>query len=208
MTTTDLAVPEQGGALAPVPTTSVAALVAGYEADLNHCMTLAAKIVDTEIVPPSFWPPVAVAIGDEVKILKAWEWDPRRKHPKESPEDYAWRRRIAGATTGGVIHVGATLGHTSYYQSITGIYFVGGRPALMSEEMRSQVLGAGHYLRVVTRTVTLAVVEARRRGEQDQPRQYPFGIEDAINAGYCPSMVRTLARTSGGRRRRAATRST
>ena len=181
--TTDVALPDDSRQLAVSP---VSQMVAGYAADLRQCMGVASEIVDTEIVPPSFWPSVAIVVGDETKVLKAWEWDPRRKHPRESVEDYQYRRHAAIATTGGVIHVGATLGHKSYYQSITGIYFVGGRPALMSEEMRAQVLHAGHHLRVTTRTPTIAVVEALRRGDKGEPRQYMFTIEQAEQAGYVP----------------------
>jgi hypothetical protein len=176
-----------GNVEAYVPSsTEISMRVAQYASDLQSCIGLATGIVDTEIVPSSFWPAPAVTLGDEVKILKSWEWDPRRKHPKESAEDYASRRRTATATTAGVIHVGATLGHVSYFQSISGIYFVGGRPALMSEEMRAQVIGAGHYIRPVKRTAECAVVACRRRGETCEPREYEFTIDDAERAGYVP----------------------
>lgn len=167
---------------------TIGGAVARYANEIGECMALATQIVDTPIVPAAYWPSVVIEVGGEARILKAWEWDPRRKHPRESAEDYAGRRQVAIATTGGVIHVGITLGHASYYQSISGIYFVGGRPALTSEEMRSAIIRAGHYFRVIERGDERAVVEVLRRGEKAEPRRYVFTMADAIRAGYVPGV--------------------
>ena len=181
--TVTVATPEPGTALALPEPSSVSATVARYADDLGHCLAFAARIVDTPIVPASFWPAVVVYTGDNATTLKSWEWDVRTRHPRESAEQFAARRDVAVATTGGTILLGGDL-DLPWSAAISGIYFVGGRPSLMAEQMRALVLSRGHYFRTVERTAERCIVEVKRRGDAGDPIRYEFTIEQAVRAGY------------------------
>ena len=164
------------------PTADVSSMVERYAADLGHCGKLAEQIVDTPFVPASMWS--APVLGEGGQTPKTWEWDYRRRHPRENDEAYAWRRGNAIATVAATIYTGATLG-LSWQAALSGIYVANGRTSLYAEQMRALVLAAGHRLDVIERGTEVCRVTAQRAGRPAQ--EFTYTIEDARRAGYIKS---------------------
>ena len=168
--------------VAPNLTADVSSMVERYAADLGHCGKLAEQIVDTPFVPASMWS--APVLGEGGQTPKTWEWDYRRRHPRENDEAYAWRRGNAIATVAATIYTGATLG-LSWQAALSGIYVANGRTSLYAEQMRALVLAAGHRLDVIERGTEVCRVTAQRAGRPAQ--EFTYTIEDARRAGYIKS---------------------
>lgn len=163
----------------------VSAQVARYAADLRGCSNFAEVIVDTPFVPASFWPAPVIHRGSQITTMKASGrdgWDFRRRHPHESDDDYAWRRRNAVATTAAVIYSGATLG-LSWQAAVSGIYVANGRTSLYAEQVRALVLAAGHDLQIRERTAQRCRLSVRRRGEKEFT-DFTYSMDEAIESGY------------------------
>ena len=188
MTTTDLAVPQQGGALAlalssPIP--PVSTVVAQYATDLQHCATFAEGIVDTPFVPAALWPAPVIQQGDEWITLKAsgkQGWDSRRRHPRETEEAFAWRRRNATATTAAIIYSGAIL-ELNWQAALSGIYVANGKTSLYAAQIRALILAHGHTFDIVEHTDEVCRVSVQRRGDA-KPTEFSFCMARAVRAGY------------------------
>jgi hypothetical protein len=169
----------------PASEATVSSVVATYATDLQHCASFAEAIVDTPFVPASLWPAPVIRTGDNVTALKASGrdgWDFRRRHPRESDEEFAWRRRNAVATTGAIVYSGANLG-LNWQAALSGIYVANGRTSLYAEQIRALILAAGHEFDIVERGDEQAIVSVRRRGESTST-EFTFTLERAIRAGY------------------------
>ena len=181
--TSGLALP--GSAAPALPDqTQITSAVAQYATDLRACADFADGIIDTPFVPASFWPAPVVNRGDQPVTLKAAGrdgWDFRRRHPAESDEAFAWRRRIAVATTAATVYSGAALG-LPWQAAISGIYVANGRTSLYAEQMRALILAAGHHFEYVHRGPDYCTVAVARRG--GDVTQFSFAMEEAIVAGY------------------------
>lgn len=186
MTSTDIAVPTAGQAVAlPSPSEAITAVVSQYATDLQHCAGFAEAIVDTPFVPAGLWPAPVVQRGDQIITLKASGrdgWDFRRRHPQESDEAFAWRRRNAIATTGAIVYSGANLG-LNWQAALSGIYVANGRTALYAEQMRALIQSKGHTFDIVERNAQRCTVSVMRRDEQ-RPTEFAFTMSEAITAGY------------------------
>jgi hypothetical protein len=186
MTSTDVAVPATGRDVSiPGPSASISTMVAQYATDLQHCAGFAEAIIDTPFVPAGLWPLVVLQRGDQVITLKATGrdgWDPRRQHPQETDDAFAWRRRNAIATTGAIVYSGAILG-LNWQAALSGIYVANGRTSLYAEQMRALILSDGHSFDILERGDHACRVSVQRRGDS-APTEFTFAMDEAIRAGY------------------------
>ena len=166
----------QGAAAAPFQPPSVTSVVVEWAQNMDACVQLADRIVDTELVPIAYWP--------LPKGVKAKDVMPRLPLMNEDQDSYQHRRRIAVATTAGVCYRGAELG-MSWPQAVASIYMVGGRPGLYAEAMVALVKARGHRIEVVERGRTRCELRTLRRGDTDW-QTFEYTIEDAEVAGYVP----------------------
>lgn len=185
-TTTDLAVPQQGGTLAlPLATESLSAVVERYASDLQHCAAFAEAIVDTPFVPAALWPAPVIQRGEEWVTLKASGrdgWDFRRRHPRETEEAFAWRRGNAKATTAAIIYSGATL-ELNWQAALSGIYVANGRTSLYAAQIRALILSKGHTFDVLERGDEVCRISVKRRDEA-RSTEFQFTMAQAVRAGY------------------------
>jgi hypothetical protein len=73
--------------------------------------------------------------------------------------------------------------HLPPMTALAHIHVVEGRPSLSAEMQRALVLKAGHELRIVETNSTRCVVDARRRGDDNQPTRVIWTMDDARKAG-------------------------
>lgn len=175
MTTTDLAVPQQSGPLAPTAPEQVTAALEHWVGGMVASVRGAEYIVDTPMCPDAFWP-----LPPGVTSCKA----PKQRIGNEDQDSYLARRKVAAYTLGSVVRYGLQLGLPPEV-AVQGIFTVGGRMSMYAEQMVALVKSQGHGHRVVERTRERCVVEVCRRGT-DEWHAYPFSLEDAVSAGYVP----------------------
>lgn len=177
MTTTELAVPDQGAALTTFTPTSPDQITAALEqwvGGMAASVQGAEYIVDTPMCPDAFWP---LPAGTKSKF-------PKQMLPNEDRDSYLARRRVAAYTLGSVVRYGLQLGLPPEV-AVQGIFTVGGRMSMYAEQMVALIKRHGHEHRVTERTATRCAVEVRRRGT-DRWIEFEFTIEQAIEAGYVP----------------------
>lgn len=181
---TELATREATG-LAPVVHESravanardISEIVGGWVRDIESCAAVAARVVRTELTPVSYWP-----LPPGVKLSDMPFGNPRRRHPRESPEDYRDRLAVATETAAGSIYTGAQLGLPSWNAALQGIDYIRGRQMLRGELVESLYLAAGHTLDLVERSATRACAVFTRRG--GKPVELSFTWDQAVQAGY------------------------
>ena len=173
---TELAVRDQGAALALVPTPSEAvhAALEQWVGGMAASVRGAEYIVDTPMCPDAFWP-----LPPNVKSKT-----PKQLLPGEDLETYRERRRVATYTLGSVVRYGLQLGMPPEV-AVQGIFTIGGRMSMYAEQMVALIKSQGHGHRVVERTRERCTVEVCRRGT-DEWHPYTFTFEDAVTAGYVP----------------------
>lgn len=162
----------------PTQASLVSDVVARWADDIESCAGLAARIIRTELVPVSYWP---LPFG--VKLWEMPDGNPRRRHPRETPEQYQDRLEVATATTAGSLYTGAQLGLQSWNAALQGIDYIRGRQSLRSEFIEALYLGAGHKFEVIERSPERAAVRLLRRGESKWAH-FEFTMKEAIDAGY------------------------
>jgi len=155
----------------------ISEIVGRWSADIESCAVLATRVVRTELTPASYWP-----LPPGVRINEMPAGNPRRRHPRESPEDYRDRLAVATETTAGSIYTGAQLGLPSWNAALQGIDYIRGRQSLRAELVESLYLSKGHALDMVERSATRACAVFTRRG--GKPQELSFTWEQAVTAGY------------------------
>lgn len=159
----------------PVGMPDGAAQIVAWANTANAAASLVERLIDTPFVPVSFWPlPPGVQIRDFP--------NPRVKHPRESPEEFALRRQGAGAAATAAMLHGGEIGY-SPLASLSAVYVVRGRPGLYAEAMAALVKSKGHELVVEELTNTRCVVRGRRKGDAEWQR-FSFDMARAEKAGY------------------------
>jgi hypothetical protein len=174
--TTEVAVPQQQGALSFVPTSpeQITAALEQWVGGMASAVRGAEYIVDTPMCPDSFWPTPPNTKTNAPKQLL----------PGETREAYLERRQVATRTLGAVVRYGLQLGLAPEV-AVQGIFTVGGRMSMYAEQMVALIKSHGHGHRVVERTAQRCVIEVCRKGA-DRWIQFEFTIEQAIDAGYVP----------------------
>jgi hypothetical protein len=149
--------------------------IVAWAGALNAAASLVERLIDTPFVPISFWPlPQNVNARDFP--------NPAMKHPRESPEEFAWRRQTACASASAAVLYGGQVGYDPLV-ALASIFVVRGRPGMYAEAMLALVKGAGHEIVLEDITDSRCAMRGRRKGEESWQR-FTFTMERARKAGY------------------------
>lgn len=158
--------------------TAITRQVLAWKEEIEACAFIAGQVVDTEMVPTSYWP-----LPRGVKNVRdCINQNPRIPQPNENEEAYAYRRRIALATTTGVVNASAGLG-IHWRTGLTGIDYVRGRQSMRAQLMAALFRRAGHRYRIVEESAQACILAVQLRGEAEESR-VEFTMAEALGAGY------------------------
>lgn len=177
--TTHRHVAQNGATVVPSPSEAVTQAIHEWVSGLGVAMQGAEYIVDTPACPDSFWP-----LPSGVKAWNIPDKNPKLRLPDESEESFGIRRRIAAQTAGFVVRYGLGLGLAPEV-ALNGIFIIGGRPSMYSEQMVALVKSHGHGHQVIERTAESCTIQVKHRND-DEWQRFTFTMDDAIQAGYVP----------------------
>lgn len=168
--------------------------ISQWVTDLGHAAQAAATIVDTPLCPDAWWP-----LPPGVKPWTVPDRNPRVPLRDEDLESFHRRRQVAISTGAVILTAAESLGLRTLAAATTGVYVVGGRPALYAETMLGMVHAAGWASRIVERSATRGAVAMWRRDEPESAaRTYEMTIDQAVAAGYVPGQGPNRGKDRGG----------
>ena len=160
---------------APAPSRIVA-----WVDSLSVALKASETIVDTPLCPDAWWP-----LPPNLTLKGVPGRNPRVPLPNEDRESYLARRTVAVSTGAVVLSAAESLGLDTMAAAITGVYVVGGKPALYAEAMLALLHTRGWRSRTVESSETRGAVALWRTDESpEDARTYSFTMEQAERAGY------------------------
>ena len=160
---------------APAPSRIVA-----WVDSLSVALKASETIVDTPLCPDAWWP-----LPPNLTLKGVPGRNPRVPLPNEDRESYLARRTVAVSTGAVVLSAAESLGLDTMAAAITGVYVVGGKPALYAEAMLALLHTRGWRSRTVESSETRGAVAICRSDEApEDARTYSFTMEQAERAGY------------------------
>jgi hypothetical protein len=160
---TDLAVHQPGPLATPGPMPAVTGAAMPGLAVLEEWVTAAQRaeslvspLVDTPFLPASLWP---LPPGVYPKDMP----NPRVKHPRESDEDWRYRRQVACSSGTAAVLTGMTLGLDPLV-ALAQVFVVKGKPGLYTKIKVALAQRAGHDVWDEELTPEAVTVAGRRKG--------------------------------------------
>jgi len=182
----------------PSPPAPAPSRIVAWVDSLSVALKAAETIVDTPLCPDAWWP-----LPPNVKLWNVPDRNPRVPLPNEDRESYLARRRVAVSTGAVVLSAAESLGLDTMAAAITGVYVVGGKPALYAEAMLALLHTRGWRSRTIESSETRAAIAIWRTDEPaEQARTYSFTIEQAERAGYVKGKGPNAVRRSDGKENR------